>query len=339
MFSRCLCCHKPFRQGRILPDVRHGDRIAYDPRRGRLWSVCDACARWNLVPAEDRGALAERLERIAKDQGTVLAATANISLIGLPRGELIRVGAAALAEKAWWRFGRKLRDRRQDFESPGRRLAGYAFGAVAAITDGMGIAGLSPLSGRGDSPLSQILRHRHFGWAAWHGERTCRHCGSVLRALRYDLSWWTYLLPASGARDDSYTSDGLRLGIPCPRCDPWTPEKVFLLYGEEAEGVLRRVLAYQHVAGAGERTIRGAVRAIEAAGSPALFRKDAADQRVTLWRLGRERSVALEIAVAEAADDKLASLEASALEFVWHREETLAQIIDDELTSPWRAAR
>ena len=324
MFSRCLFCNKTFPRGRILEGWRHGRRLAFDPAEGRIWSLCDACGRWNLVPAEDRGALVGRLEKLARDQGRLLSATENISLLEVSGGELIRVGAAKLVEEAWWRYGKELRRRRAAYQRPGKRLAGYAFGAVALITDGLGLADLSLGVGWGDAPLADILRYRHFGWAAWYGRLECPFCSSTLRALRYDISWWTYLLPSPDEK--------VRLGVPCPRCDPWTPEKVFELEGEEAESVLRRVLAYQHITGASETLIKDAAKAIEEKGSASDFRSFVASQRMTLWRLGRERSIALEIAVNEAVEARLLSLEASALEFVWRREEALARIIDGELT-------
>ena len=324
MFSRCLFCRKSFPKGRILEDRYHGRRVAFDPKEARIWSICDSCARWNLVPSEDRGNQVGLLEKKARDEGRILSATENVALLEVPGGELVRIGRAQLAEEAWWRYGKELRSRRHNYERPGKRLAGYAFGAVALLTDGLGLADLSLGIGWGDAPLADILRYRHFGWAAWYGRKDCPFCGSTLRALRYDVSWWTYLLPSEENR--------VRLGVPCPRCDPWTPEKIFQLEHDEAETVLRRILAYQHITGATESMIRDAAKAIDAAGSASGFRAEIADERMTLWRLGRERSIALEIAVNEAVEERLLSLEASALEFVWRREETLAQIIDEELT-------
>ena len=323
LFRRCLFCDRSFPRGRLLEGHRHGYRIAYDPSQNRLWTICDGCARWNLIPFEDRGHHVDMLEKTARDRGKPVERTANISLIDVGQHQLIRIGNAKLLENAWWRYGRELRKRQADYLSPGRRLAGYAFGAVAMVTDGLGIADLSVGAGWGDAPLADILRYRHFGWAAWYGREDCQFCGSTLTALRFDLSWWTFLVPSDR---------GFALGVPCPRCDPWTPEKVFRLDGDVADRVLRRVLAYQHISGASESMIRDAAGAIEAAGSPQAFRDHLAEERMTLWRLGRERSVALEIAVNESFEKRLLSLEASALEFAWRREEALARIVDDELT-------
>ncbi|MGI9628000.1 MAG: hypothetical protein ACR2QM_14275 [Longimicrobiales bacterium] len=333
MFNRCLFCRKPFPTGQILEGYKHGRRVAFDPDAARIWSICDHCSRWNLVPLEDRGALVYQLERRARDRGRLVSSTENISLLDIGGSQLVRIGKARRAEEAWWRYGKELQRRRTAYERPGKRLAGYAYGAVALITDGIGLGELSLGVGWGDTPLADILRYRHFGWAAWYGREDCPFCGSTLRALKYDVSWWTYLLPS-----EQGDGDQVRLGIPCPRCDPWTPEKVFELKGQEGEGVLRRILAYQHITGASESAVKDAARAIEDAGSAAGFRKQTASDRVTLWRLGRQRSIALEIAVNETHEARLLSMEASALEFVWRKEESLAQIIDDELT-PTRPPR
>ena len=91
-----------------------------------------------------------------------------------------------------------------------------------------------PIDGK-DTPVADILRWRRFGWAAWHGREPCPHCNSTLRAVRYELSWWVYPLLGRDGR--------LGVGVPCQRCDPWTPEKVYELTGEGAEMVLRRLLA------------------------------------------------------------------------------------------------
>ena len=64
MYTRCLCCRKPFSQNGQLAHLPYGHRIAYDPAKGRLWVVCESCYRWNLVPMEARDAALYELERI-----------------------------------------------------------------------------------------------------------------------------------------------------------------------------------------------------------------------------------------------------------------------------------
>jgi hypothetical protein len=134
----------------------------------------------------------------------------------------------------------------------------------------------------------------------------------------------------------------LALGVPCPRCDPWTPEKIYHLQGYEAESVLRRVLAYQNIAGADEDTVKEAVRHVEEAGSPEAFLSSVAREAPFLRELGFPKAVGLELALSEGVERRVLEAEARGLEFMWRREEELARIMDEELDprgfrSRWRA--
>lgn len=324
MFSRCLFCHKPFPENGQLAHMPRGRRIAFDPVRGRLWTVCDACHRWTLCPLEDREAALYELERLARDHGRPLSHTANIQLLSAGPLTLVRVGTAGLVEQAWWRYGRELRRRKDSFESPRSRVTAYTFGALAFLGDLVGLGDEDLSIDWEDTPVADVLRWRRFGWAAWHGRETCPYCRSTLRALRYDLSWWVYPLRGDDGR--------LGLGIPCQRCDPWTPDKVYEIHGDVAENTLRRVLAYQNITGAGERTIVEAARHIESLGSAGAFALEATRERESLWKMGGTRTVALEIALSETVEQRMLDLEARALEFLWKKEEELARIIDEELT-------
>jgi hypothetical protein len=241
-----------------------GRRIAYDPALGRLWVVCETCHRWNLCPLEDRHGALYELERIARDHARALTHTANISLLLAPPLTLIRVGDAGRAEQAWWRYGRELRRRRLTHDSTGSRVSAAAFGAVAYLLQSMGLTDRDVPIDWAETPVTDVLRWRRFGWAAWYGRERCPYCHSTLRALRYEASWWSYPIRAEDGAS-------IGLGVPCQRCDPWTPEKVYEIRGEGAENVLRRVLAYQNIAGASERRITDAAGAIEHAGSATEF--------------------------------------------------------------------
>ena len=324
MNGRCLFCHKAFPENGRFPHFPRSRRIAYDPERGRLWAVCDACWRWNLPPIEDREGALYELERAARDSARTVARTANISLLQAGDVLLIRVGRAGLAEQSWWRYGRELRRRKAAVDSTGSRVATYTFGALAWVGDLVGLGDEDVTIDWDDNPLLDILRWRRFGWAAWHGRETCPHCRSTLRALRYDLTWWVF--PLQG--EDGH----LEVGVPCPRCDPWTPENVYHLRGPHAENVLRRCLAYQNISGASERLIRDASRAIEEAGSAGEFALSATARRECLWKMRGPRALALEIALNESVEHRMLDLELRALDFLWRQEEELARIIDEELT-------
>src|SRR5688572_6384064 len=64
MFTRCLVCQSPFPRNETLEHFPTGDRIAFDPARGRLWAVCRTCRRWSLAPIEDRWEALEELEKL-----------------------------------------------------------------------------------------------------------------------------------------------------------------------------------------------------------------------------------------------------------------------------------
>ena len=324
MFHRCLFCHKPIPGNRVLAHFPTGTRVAFDPIRGRLWAICGSCSRWNLVPIEDREAALYELERLARDDAHLVVQTQNISLMQSGPLSLVRVGKAGLAEQSWWRYGRELRRRRRAFDSTRSQFTAYAFGAAAYLWESVGMADLDLAITWDDTPIADIRRWRRFGWAAWQGRVRCAHCGSVLRALRFDVSWWLY---------PRFEDDGtVSVAVPCPRCDPWTPEKVWTLEGLQAGNVLRRVLAYQHINGASERVVKDTAHAIEHAGSALDFGREIQHDGVSLFRLDPVRSIALEIAVNESVERKMLALEARALEFFWKREEELACIIDEELT-------
>jgi hypothetical protein len=324
MTSRCLLCHKAFRPNRTFPHFAASRRIAYDPVRGRLWAICESCRRWTLCPIEDRDTALYELEKAFRDQARVVTSTANISLLEAGDCLVVRVGRAQLDEQAWWRYGRELARRKTSFESRRSRLTAYAFGALHLASRVVGMHDDALSVTWDDEPVLDILRWRRFGWAAWHGRARCPYCKSTLRALRYDMSWWIY--PLRG-------EDGsVQIGVPCTRCDPWTPDNVYRIGGPQAASALRRCLAYQNLSGAGNDLIRHAVRAIEDAGSSDAFTGEAIERRQSLWKMGPLGAVALEIALSESVEDRQLELEARALEAMWREEEELARIIDEELT-------
>jgi len=324
LFTRCIFCRAPFPENGQMARMRRGNRIAFDPVRGRLWAICSRCDRWNLAPIEEREAALYELERLARDQARPLVHTANVALLRAGPLTLVRVGEAGLAEQAWWRYGRELRRRKEAIESRRSKVAAYTFGALQVIGDAVGFSDGEVTIDWQDTPVADVVRWRRFGWAAWHGRETCPYCRSTLRALRYDLGWWVY--PLRGA-------DGkIGVGVPCQRCDPWTPDKVYELHGDVAENVLRRLLAYQNVGGASERRINDAARAIEEAGSAGAFTQHVTAHRRSLWKMGSTATISLEIALNESVEKRQLQMEAQALEFLWKREEAIARIIDRELT-------
>ena len=322
LYHHCLFCAREFRPNSDYGRLPPGRRLAYDPEKMRLWSICENCRRWNLIPIEERVDAIWRLERIVRDDAEMVAATDNISLHQADMLTIVRIGAATFLEQAAWRYGRQLRARNLAFHSRATRMSTLSVGAMAWLGESIRMWDLDIKWG--PDAFADVLRWRQFGLDAWHGRSRCPHCNSVLHTLRFDLSWWLY------PRLDEHGR--LVVGVPCTRCDPWSTDKVFDITGAEAEVLLRRVLAYQHISGAEEPLLREATDLIASAGGTDELVRSCAGGRQSLWRLGSARTLALEIALSHSAERTLLDQRLRGLEQTWQQEEELASIIDDELT-------
>jgi hypothetical protein len=325
MIRRCIFCDKSFPDAESYSGFACGRRVAWDPLRSRLWAICDECHQWTLAPFEDRLEVIDALEKDARDRGRLMASTANVALLRTADRVLLRVGRVELAEEAWWRYGRELRRRRRQFERRESRIGAYSFAALASISEALGLTDTGIKIAWDGNPMVDVLRWRRFPWAAWHGRVRCEHCSSVLLAVRFDLSWW---LQPGVDRNGLVT-----VGVPCDRCDPWTPEKIYEIRGDDAAHVLRRVLAYQQIDGASDLTLREAGTAIRQAGSATELLRNLSDTRGSLWRLGPTRRLALEIAINDSVERQSLQGELRYLERVWQEQEEIAAIADEELTS------
>jgi len=83
MYSTCLHCHKFLGRNDAVEHFPVGRRLAFDSAKGRLWVVCQHCARWNLTPIEERWEAVEESERAFRAQ-RLRAQTDNIGLVRLP---------------------------------------------------------------------------------------------------------------------------------------------------------------------------------------------------------------------------------------------------------------
>jgi hypothetical protein len=119
VYRTCLFCHDDLGHNEIVATLGIGQRMAFDPAKGRLWVVCLGCGRWNLTPFEERWETLEECERLFRDT-RLRFATDNIGLAQPVWGfELVRIGKALQPEVAAWRYGSKLLSRAPS-------IAGYA---------------------------------------------------------------------------------------------------------------------------------------------------------------------------------------------------------------------
>ena len=187
MFKRCLVCDTPFPANDLIERFPTGDRVAFDPDRGRLWAVCRACRHWSLAPIDERWEALEEIEKLVRDRGRLLSQTDNIALLRLGRVEVVCVGRAGLNEEAWWRYGRELTSRRERY----RKLSLAGSVGVGALlvggwaTGGMGLMGTYWLWGSGSRWATSEARWLRFGSTAWRGRRSCAACGHEFHTIRY----------------------------------------------------------------------------------------------------------------------------------------------------------
>jgi len=108
MYATCLFCNGPLGANDSITAFPVGQRLAFDPARGRLWVICTRCARWNLSPLEERWEAIDECERLFR--GTRLRySTDNIGLARVGEHlELVRIGPALLPEIASWRYGTRI---------------------------------------------------------------------------------------------------------------------------------------------------------------------------------------------------------------------------------------
>lgn len=323
MDMRCLYCDRRLGGRGGLAAVRVGVRIAFDPERARVWTVCDRCHGWNLWWTDDRFEALEALERTARDSARVLFETGHVSLLEADRRQLVRVGSPACREEAWWRYGRQLRRREVRFRSSLTGLGAVTYSAVSSLGRSLGFEGVTGDFRGATSRRVEVLRWRRFGGTVWYGRAPCPSCNSALIRLFFFKA--PDLLLAPGPDGEA------TVGLPCTRCDPWTPEKTYAFSAPVSGWVLRRVLAWHNVGGAGRAELDDAVTLIDGEGSAVRFVERLACRRQPLSALRRTERLALEMCVNHQGERRRLADLAIDLETRWRRAEELAAIIDAEL--------
>jgi hypothetical protein len=323
--ERCFFCHGRFAPNETVERFPVARRVAFDPARGRLWAVCASCRRWSLAPMEERWEALEELERLARDRGRVRASTGKVSLLRVGDTELVRVGRdVGLREESHWRYTREFAARRRRAEAVER--AGEVLDATVTLVVAAAaavIGGMPLFPDMDPDKWARWARLRRFGRRAWAGQATCGACGQALPAAPFE---------ERGSLMLECADDGSpRLRRLCPACG-LARDSGAVLDAVSGQHTLRRALAYENFAGATSLTIGDAVAHLENAGGPVAFHEQMAARHVRLGRIPLRLTLGLEIAVAEQAERELLDMEAAALELRWREEETLAAIVDGELT-------
>jgi hypothetical protein len=327
MFTHCFVCHAPFPPGALVEHFPVGRRVAYDPARGRLWAVCDACGGWTLAPLSQRWETLEELEKIVTTRGSrgarLEGRTENVALFKVGRSEVIRIGPTTLLEEAAWRYGRpRSTGYRGDGANPfaPRRLSPREIWIGARYLLRAALDGKHVGAQRGE-----MRRWIRYGDVAWRGSRACRACGFIHEEMSFFQSRTLILRDAGRQRP---TPD---LVWACPRCRDEDRGGLHL-EGTSAALVLRRVLARQQINGNPPGHLRAAAHLIELGGGAAGLSSILARYGRYLSDLPITSAVAVRVLAEDAYEQHLLNLEAAAVERQWRHEEELASIIDGDLT-------
>jgi hypothetical protein len=317
MYSTCLFCNTHLGQNEIIDRFPVGNRLAFDPAKGRLWVVCPRCHQWNLTPLEERWEAIEDCERRFRDARRRVS-TGEIGLARLPEGvELIRIGQPLLPELAAWRFGPRLRKRRM------QALA--VVGAAAVVGAGVIAGGYA----------TGIITSVPFVFI-WNGRRVARwiYGGRIIARIpdgsnmpltvRYRHLTTSRLAPAPFG--------GWQLAI---NHDLGT--RIF--HDDQALGPARRLLAGLNTFGGTRAQLDSAVDLLAGVKSA----KEYFGQVVTSYRMGIARGLemlpvtvrlALEMAAHEETERRAMEGELAELAEAWRQAEEIAAIADNMFLPP-----
>src|SRR5436305_6414732 len=234
MYRTCAFCNGTLDGDGGPSGLGVGRRLAFDRWEGRLWVRCPKCSRWNLAPLDERLEQIGGLPRAAGD-GRVAAATEHVALIRWQSYDLVRVGKPRRIEFATWRYGERLRARRQE------QLKFVVPITVAAV--GLAVAVNVAAGGSVGVFVWNTPRLVKRIYVAMVGLRKivlveppiCERCGSVmlLRARHLER-----------ARGTTTAREGMALLLTCPSCGA----EGTMLTGADAQFALRRGLTYLNLA-------------------------------------------------------------------------------------------
>ncbi|MES3035463.1 MAG: hypothetical protein V4813_15795 [Gemmatimonadota bacterium] len=337
MYQTCLFCQKSLGANESIEALPIGRRVAFDGAKGRLWVICQHCARWNLAPFDARWEAMEQCERAYRDTRVRLS-TDNVGLARLRDGtDLVRIGAPLRPEFAAWRYGDQFgRRRRRNAIMVTGATVGAGLAVTGIVSGGLAVAAFFPLIQVVSAVViagtqHKILRHR----IVLDDGRRIAPTGS-LRILDLDVEeGWGLEAGVLEPFDTSKRAD---------RRWNFSQEQyaaaVVTVRGAHAMPLLRRFLPHVNGSGATAARVREGVELLETAGGPEGFARWAASQR-RIWGAQQTQGdtgslhhipvaarLALEMSVNEDAERRALEGELTQLEAAWREAEELAGIAD-----------
>ena len=359
MYDTCLHCQARFGRNEAIEAFPVGRALAFDEAKGRLWVICAACARWNLVPIDRRWEAIEACERAFRDTRRRVS-TGEVALARLADGtRLVRIGAPRLPEYAAWRYGDQVAARRRAALVRGAVLGAAGAGGIALTAPALAAAGSALVASGAFVALWQLLMIGGTAMAASGGlggvasaytpvqdgegkwVLPVKNTGYRFVADPAHPGGWGLRLEAFARMDapgdvwkHAFTNNGLAMGTPV------------VIGGAPAQAALRRLLPRVNRAGAPPRRVQDAVRAIEGAGLPAdflphlarnlrpLVMRQAFGDSGDITALPPEIRLAMEMAVHDDLEREALAGELQRLEAAWREAEAIAAIADRLLSPP-----
>lgn len=342
MYSTCLFCNGSLGANTVIEVFPVGQRLAFDPAKGRLWVICRKCERWNLTPLEERWEAIEECEKGFRDT-RLRTSTANIGLARLKEGlELVRIGSPQRPEFAAWRygdqFGRRRRNRIIRIGAATTAIGGVAAGLVTAgVATGVSFAGGWWIVSRGVEAAYRRIVHGSPGEIVAHvpvggGER--------IPIRRRDLGK-VGLVPSMGAQG---SRGSWQLSVPLGRVSPVYAAEPSefdswhrMLSGEDALRAAAMLLPALNAGGATAREVIQATDVVERAGgsSAQVFGLASVNENArALAKIDAPLRLALEMAAHEESERRALEGELAVLEAAWKEAEEIAGIADDLFLPP-----
>jgi hypothetical protein len=312
VYHICLYCTRDLGSNEVLETLPIGRRIAFDAAQGRLWVVCRACEKWNLVPFDTRLETIDACERFFSVT-RLRFSTDNIGIARLKEGlELVRIGPAQRPEFAAWRYGDQFGRRRWRYAI---QIAGLTAAGLAIGVGGTELARLVGISGGlGFQMLNQMK-------SAYQGRRAVVQITTVddergvvtgdqlnKAAIVYGGKYWMLNVSMFAA-----STRGFATG----------KAQTVQLHGPVAVNALGRLLPRLNASGGSKRDIRAAVDLIES--RPQQFGTPLPGN---LKGMDKAARLALEMAAHEDTERVALGGELKLLEREWRKAEELAAIAD-----------
>jgi hypothetical protein len=323
MYSTCLFCNRSLGENQVIEAFPVGRRLAFDPRKGRLWAVCGTCRRWNLSPLEERWEAVEECEILFHSLPTRVHSD-EIGAAKHPEGlHLIRIGDPVPVEFAVCRYGESLGNRR-------RRNAYYV---AAGVGVGTALAVVGTVAGFGTAGFAYQIPNIINGVRSWVNRPALRFPDGSVR--RVHQSRVDFLNPGE--------VEGLGLRVRLKK------DHHVIFQDDEARRVASKVFPVINQKGAKLKTVEEAVTLLGDVGGPEAFLQETWGKArprpgsSIRWVMSLDRKgamvgaldplsrIAIEMALHQEQEQRAMEGELDELLAAWKSAEEIAQISDDLL--------